>query len=58
MCSVAAKPCKMRSENWPLALAKFGLLVILAQFHWSGGDEMPDQSGFRREQEERITTEC
>lgn len=44
---------KMRSERWPLVLAKCGSLVILAQFHWSDGDEMPDCNGFRREQEER-----
>lgn len=39
-----------------MVLAKCGSLVILAQFHWSDGDEMPDCNGFRREQEERRKT--
>lgn len=47
---------KMRSERWPLVLAKGGSLVFLAQLPWSGGDEMPDCNGFRREQEVRKKT--
>lgn len=47
---------KMKSERWPLALAQCELLGFSAQFHCSGGDEMPDWSGFRREQDERNKT--